>query len=136
MNDLSKFGHKKLQKFLFYLLRASSLVSWVKGSKVPVSKLILEARFFNSPSPTFTSSSKFFFVATSTEETSPLNVSSCLQFNDVKKIGRLKPRIFFHWKLSLSANAWIVPEYGGIYQSEELQILLKDGGRPCLHLPE
>lgn len=71
--------HKLLEvNYLFdlYLLRASSLLSSLVGSKTPVSKFTLETCFFNSPSPTFTRSSKFFFVALSTEVTSPLSVSS------------------------------------------------------------
>ncbi|KAJ6867484.1 hypothetical protein NC652_038631 [Populus alba x Populus x berolinensis] len=74
------------QRVLFihlYFLRASSLVILLIGSKTPVAKFTLETGFFNNSSPTFTRFSKFSFMATSTDESVPVNVSSCIDFSHV-----------------------------------------------------
>ena len=63
--------------FLTYFLRASALVAPLPfGSKRPVSKLTLDTGFFNSLSPICSNFSRFSFVAISTEESVPVNVSS------------------------------------------------------------
>jgi hypothetical protein len=59
-------------------MRASSFVILLIGSKTPVPKLTLDTDFFNNSSPTFTRFCKFSLVATSTDESVPVNVLSCI----------------------------------------------------------
>lgn len=67
-------------------VRASSFVpSPSTTSYLPVSKFTLDTGFFNSLFPISTSASKFLPVATSTDEASPVNVSSCSPLHISKK---------------------------------------------------
>ncbi|KAL5976585.1 hypothetical protein ACLOJK_020918 [Asimina triloba] len=69
-------GTKEVEKIKS---RTCSFVpSFGTASKMPFSKFTRETGFFNNLSPIFTRSSKFSLVATSTDVTVPLNVSSCI----------------------------------------------------------
>lgn len=79
-----------------YLFRASALVvPWAIGSDKPVSRFSLETGFFNNFSPIRTRFSKFSFVAMSTDESFPVNVSSCIQKENEEKVSA------FHGYLSV-----------------------------------
>lgn len=78
VNHCMKFisVHSSGKTMASYLARASSLVSSIDGSQRPLSRFTLETGFFRSLSPTSTRSSRFVFVAISTEYSSLLSVSS------------------------------------------------------------